>query len=396
MSYSIFNRRFLLWLAAAATMNLAGCGETAPVATQSPARATPAPRSADEAGAPLKVPAEEAATAGIKVAVIRPQEIRERISVTATIQANQDRLARIAPRVAGKIVAVGAKLGDRVRTGQSLAQLDSIEVGAARSSYAQARSDLDLARANLARAEKLFADQIIPQKDYLRSRAEFQKAEAISRAADEKLRILGVAAHAHRAGDSASVFSVTAPFPGTVTAKDAVLGELARPDKPLFTVADLSTVWIETNLFEKDLSSVRLGAEALITVAAYPGESFQGKVTYISSTMDKETRTIRARIEVPNFEERLRLEMFATAEILTPEIRSAMLVPSDAIVLIQGQPTVFVEAEGGYLPRAVEPGQTLRSGTALKAGVNPGERVVVGGAYALKARLLKSQIGDAH
>lgn len=189
-----------------------------------------------------------------------------------------------------------------------------------------------------------------------------------------------------------SVFAVTAPFAGTVVEKKAVVGELAQPDKPLFAIADMSTVWIETNLFEKDLSSVKLGAPASVSVAAYPDQTFHGKVTYVSSAMDKETRTVRARVEVPNAGGALKPGMFASAAIASGVGGKALLLPDDAVVLIQGQPSAFVKDGEGFAARAVELGEKLRGQVVLKSGIRPGETVVVKGAYALKAKMLKSQI----
>jgi cobalt-zinc-cadmium efflux system membrane fusion protein len=344
---------------------------------------------ADEKG--LKLSEEEISVAGIKVAPLQEQEVNDQIAVTATIQANQNKLARVAPRVPGKIIKVMGNLGDKVKQGQALALIDSIEVGEAQSAYAQAASEYALAKANFDRAEKLYADQIIPQKDYLRSRAEFEKAKAVLRAASEKRQALGIGGGTMMAGN-ASVFSVSAPFSGMVIEKNAVVGELAQSDKPLFSVADLSTVWIETNLFEKDVGKVKVGAPAIVTVAAYPDENFKGKVTYISSVMDKESRTVRARVDVPNPDGRLKLEMFATASIATGRSGKALLLSEEAVVLIQGQPTAFVQEGDGFEARAVELGEKLRGQVALKAGIKPGEKVVTSGAYALKAKMLKSQI----
>ncbi len=131
-------------------------------------------------------------------------------------------------------------------------------------------------------------------------------------------------------------------------------------------------------------------------MSAYPGEVFKGRLTYISSTMDKETRTVKARVEVPNPDGRLKPEMFATVVIGTGGSAKALTVPEDAVLLLQGQPTVFVAERGGFEPRAVEVGERAQGYAVLKSGVAPGEMVVVSGAYALKARLLKSQIGEEH
>lgn len=382
---------------------LAGCGKSEPsakenqstaVSTQAPAdNAKPKAAGAEHVdGKGMTLSAEEIETAGIKIAPLQEQAVNEQITVTATIQANQDKLARVAPRVPGRVAKVMVNLGDKVRQGQPLALLDSIEVGEARSAYAQAASEHALAKANLDRAEKLYADQIIPQKNYLQARADFEKAKAVLRAANDKRRALGIANGDASSSAGASVFSVSAPFSGTIIEKKAVLGELAQSDKPLFSVADLSNVWIETNLYEKDFGKVKIGSTATITLAAYPGETFTGKVTYISSVMDKESRTVRARVDVPNPDGRLKLEMFATASIATTAAGKALLLPEQAVVLIQGQPTAFVQDAGGFEPRAIDLGEKLRDQVVLKAGIKPGEKVVTGGAYALKAKLLKSQI----
>lgn len=340
----------------------------------------------------LTLSAEEAQKAGIKVQKLALQEKTGQVVVTATIQANQDKLVHVSPRVPGRVVKVNASLGDLVKPGQALAMLDSIELGEARSSYLQAASELAVAQANFERAQRLNADNIIPEKDYLRARAEHEKARVALRAAGDKLHMMGVAPEKL----SGSVFPMTAPFAGTVIEKKAVLGELAQPGASLFTVADLSTLWIESDLFEKDLGKVKVGAQVAVTVSAYPDEVFKGRLTYISSTMNKETRTVKARVEVPNPDGRLKPEMFASATINTTGASAkALIVPEEAVLLMQGQTTVFIAERGGYEPRTVEVGERVQGYAVLKSGVAECERVVIGGAYALKARLLKSQIGDA-
>ncbi|MDD2719721.1 MAG: efflux RND transporter periplasmic adaptor subunit [Gallionella sp.] len=384
------------------TIILTGCGDK-PKAPEKDARqsektepasnneVTPKQEKQDEKSLEklLALSAEEAQTAGIKVQKLALQKKSGQIMVTATIQANQDRLAHVAPRVPGRVVRVNASLGDRVKSGQQLAELDSIDLGESHSSYLQAASEAAVTQANFERAQRLHADNIIPEKDYLRARAEHEKARAALRAASDKLRMMGV-----DLGHSGSVFPLSAPFVGTIIEKKAVLGELATPDKSLFTVADLSTLWIESDLFEKDLGKVKVGAQATVTISAYPDEIFTGRLAYISSTMDKETRTVKARVEVPNLDGRLKPEMFASVAINTEGAGAKVfIVPVDAVLLLQGIPTVFVAENGGFEPRAVEVGERAQGYIVLKSGVAAGESVVVSGAYALKARLLKSQIG---
>ena len=340
----------------------------------------------------LVMSAEEIATTGIKTAELTAQEVSQQITMTANIQANQDRLAQVMPRVPGRVVRVTANLGDQVKAGQVLATIDSIEVGEAQSSYVQAVSEHALAKAGMARADKLYAEQIIPQKDYLRTRADYEKAKAVLRAADDKRTALGVSGRRQGASGGNSTFTLVSPLAGTVIEKKAVVGELAQPDHALFAVADLSQVWIVTNLYEKDFSKVKTGAPATVTVAAYPSEIFKGKVTYISNVMDKESRTAKARVEVPNTDGRLKVDMFANASITTAGGNKSLVLPEEAVVLIQGQPTAFVQEKSGFEARPAELGEKLRGRVVLKSGIKAGEMVVVSGAYALKAKMLKSQI----
>jgi cobalt-zinc-cadmium efflux system membrane fusion protein len=345
-------------------------------------------------GEALKLTDAEIEAAGIKIQEVAAQEVRDHIAVTATIQPNRDKLAHVAPRVSGRIIKVNANLGQQVKQGQALAQLDSIELGEAHSAYLQADSEARLTQANFARIENLYGEQVVTQKDYLNARAENEKAKTALRAARDKLRMLGVVPAESRSAISS--FSLAAPFSGTIIEKDAVLGELAQPDKSLFTVADLSLVWIEADLYEKDLGKIGLGAEAVVTVSAYPTETFRGHLTYISSTVDKETRTVKARIEVHNPGGRLKPEMFANAAIATSGATESIVVPNDAVVLMQGTSSVFVRDADGFEPRKVELGEKLFDGVVIKSGLKPGDSVVVSGAYAVKARALKSEIGEGH
>jgi cobalt-zinc-cadmium efflux system membrane fusion protein len=338
---------------------------------------------------------DEQRAAGIKVEKIEPREVHDHLVLTAVIQPNRDRIAHVAPRVPGRVLRVSASLGDAVRPGQTLALLDSLELGEAQSAHAQAESEHAVAKANFERIERLYRDQIVPEKEFLRVRSEFEKTRATLRAARDKLQLLGVEPIAG-ADRPASQFPLVAPFAGTVIEKDAVLGELAQPDKSLFTIADLRLLWIEANVYEKDLAKVRVGAPAEVTVAAYPEVVFKGRVAYISAVLDKETRTLKARIEVANADGRLRPEMFATVAIDAPGAAKALVVPEEAVVLMQGEPSLFVEEHGGFEARPVALGEKLRGEVVVKSGIESGTRVVVAGTYALKARALKAQLGAGH
>lgn len=383
----------LIALALAAA--LAACGDKRADAAED--TAPPAP-SADHG---VQLSAQEAQRAGIRLEAASAQPVADGVTVTATIHANQDRLAHVAPRVEGRVISVQVRLGDTVKAGQLLAMLDSMAVGEAAAAWALARAEHRVAKADFDRAEGLNADEIIPQKDYLRARSDFEKASAALQAGEDRLKLLG-AWPVRGSAVAMSSFPVAAPFKGTIIEKKAIAGELASPADVLFTVADLSRLWIEADLTESSLPRVRVGARAAVAVQAYPGERFLGQVTYVSPVLDTDKRTVPARIEVDNADGRLKPGMFASATIDAQPAsagsrRDALTVPGEAVVLLHGLPAVFVfdETHGSYEPRPIQPGGQLGGRTIVSSGLQAGEQVVAAGAYALKARLLKSQI-SAH
>jgi len=348
------------------------------------------------AGGGLSLTDNEINAAGIRVAEATLTEMLDAVRVTALVQAIPSRVARVAPRIPARVVTVRASVGDRVSRGQALAVLDSIELGEARAAHAQARSELALAQANFERVDQLVREEIIAGKERLRALGDLEKARAAARASAGRLQLLGVAPDKD-AGPLVSTFTLTAPLAGVVIEQhDTAVGVLSQPDKPLYTIADLSTIWVEGRLYERDLARVQTGAGAEVTVEAYPNDRFKGKVTSLSSVMDKETRTVGARIEVLNADGRLRPGMFATASIATAQKARVLALPNEAVVIVQGVPTVFVEGAKGFETRAVETGDRTASSIVIKSGVKAGDQVVVEGAYALKARMLKSQIGEGH
>jgi len=404
------SRLTTLALALAMAMTLAACGKEGSNTENAASAAKPTEQAGakkddhaagEEAGGhaegeeELTLTTEEAERAGVKVEEVKARALGETLVVTATIRPDQDRLAHVAARIEGRITSVLAKLGDKVRAGQTLATLDSVAVGEAHAALNQAQAELGIAEADFKRAQALIADEIIPRKDFLRAQADRDKAAASVRAAADRLRLLGGAPNAR--GNAVSAFAVTAPFAGTVIEKKATLGELATPSEPLFSVADLSRVWIQADLPEAALAKIRIGANAKVSVPAYPNETFDGKVGHIGASLDKETRTVAARIEVTNADGRLKPEMFATATIeALGEKRDAITLPDAAIVLMEGKPTVFVFEQGAYEMREVEPGERIGGRTVLKSGLKAGDQVVTSGTYALKARKLKSQLGHGH
>ncbi len=339
----------------------------------------------------IKLSNSEIQQSGVTIAKVTKQPIQDQLSFTANILANQNKLAHVTPRIEGKLSKVIANLGDHVKTGQTLAEIDSIQMGEARAQFRSSKTDLALAQANFDRISKLYEDKVVPQKQFIESQSALERAKSALYADSERLRMYGGLGQ-----PSGSTYVLKAPFNGIVIEKNAVIGELANPADTIFTIADMSTVWIDADVPERDLQYLEVGKTASVTVTAYPDEVFTGKVSYLSSVVDKTTRTVKARIELPNADQKLRIDMFAKVVLNHSGTKEVLVAPNTSVVMVQGIPNVYVSAEGGFKARAVELGARYNEYVEIKTGLTEDESIVQTGVYALKARQLKSQISDEH
>lgn len=337
-----------------------------------------------------------------QTAVVGRRAISPTIRVTASISPNQYKLAHVSPRVEGKALEIMAELGDHVTADQTLAILDSVELGERKAAYLQARTNLLVTKRNYDRERRLYKQRISSEKDYLDARGAYERSVASYQATREALRMIGVPEHEIRTmqwggqDHPLSHVHLTAPFGGTVVERHIRLGELIPPTDRPFTVADLSTVWVLLDVFETDLAHVTVGATVWITVEAYPDESFDGTVTYLSNLLDPDTRTAQARVEIPNPDGRLRPGMFATAALTMPSKaeRVVVVAPETAIQRIDGQAVAFVEVEPGhYVAREVTLGATVPPDVEIESGLQERESVVTQGSFYLKSALLAERMG---
>ncbi|MCU0870360.1 MAG: efflux RND transporter periplasmic adaptor subunit [Burkholderiales bacterium] len=338
----------------------------------------------------------EAPDPEIETETLTLQPLARTVAAVATIHQDHHVVANVTARVAGRLLDIRVHVGDRVRRGQVLATLDSFDVGDARMAARTADAQLTLARAEFDRIRPLVDEEVLPRKELVRVQADLDRATAARDAARARLALLGLAPDPVASGRPGSTFTIVAPLDGEVLEKTAVVGELADPARVLFTVGDLSHVWAEANLVERDIAAVREGAAASVTVEAWPGRVFEGRVTYIAATLDAVTRTLLARIEIPNRDGALKPQMPARAVIDAGASVPVLSVPKDAVLLVAGEPTVFVLESDRFVPRLVDPGPASAGRVPLLRGVQAGETVVVRGAFRVKARALASQIGDAH
>ena len=336
-------------------------------------------------------------TASVRLGGIRLGEagaiMSTALPVTGSITYDANRVSHVGARTAGRVTSVRADLGARVSSGQVLAMLESPEVGQIRAEEREADELVGIARQNYARERRLEAQGISSRKELLDAEADLRRAEAAQRSTAERLRVLGAG---HGVG---SQFAVVSPFGGIIVTRDASLGEMAEPGDTLFTIADLSRVWIELDVFERDLERVRVGQEVRVTTEAYANRTFPGRIVYVADVLDPAKRTARARVEIPNPGQLLKPGMFARADIALQGGPSLAVVPQEAVQELEGQTVVFVPGAGVGTFRAtpVTVGERIEGGrVVIRSGLAPGARVVVAGAFSLRSELAKGEIGDEH
>lgn len=336
---------------------------------------------------------------GVQTALVGKERLTGNITATGKVEVNADRIAHVSPRISGKVVAVRSSLGEEVGTGQVLATLDSVELGEAISRYRQSRTRLSLAKNNLERVKTLVDKKIAARKEILQAETDFRTAETEQQADRERLLLYGVSAGQIESPEGRRLLlPVRSPIGGVITEKHAIVGELADPSRSLYTVADLSSVWVLVDINEKDLAKVRKGQSATVTVGAFPDLKFRGRITHVADLVDEATRTVKARVEVPNPGRKLKPEMFATVELNLPAGDPAVLaISADAVQEIDGQKVVFVTKDGRtFLPRAVRAGRASAGMVEVSGGLAEGERYAATGSFLLKSELKKGELGEEH
>jgi cobalt-zinc-cadmium efflux system membrane fusion protein len=343
----------------------------------------------------VKMAAEVQKQNGVVVAQAKKQQLAGVISATGKVEANADRIAHVSPRISGKIVAVSTSLGDSVGAGQVLATLDSVELGEALSRYHQSKTRLALAQSNMDRVKALVDKKIAARKDILQAETDYKTAQTELHTDEERLSLYGVSLSQLKGGaHKKPLLPVRSPISGVVTEKHAIVGELADPAKSLYTIADLSSVWVLVDIHEKDLSRVRRGQGATVTVTAFPDQKFRGRVTYLADVVDETTRTLKARVEVPNPGRKLKPEMFASVELVTAaDAPPVLAVPEEAVQEMEGKKLVFVAVgEGAFERRQVELGRTSGGLVEVVSGLKDGESFAAKGAFLLKSEAMKGEI----
>jgi cobalt-zinc-cadmium efflux system membrane fusion protein len=367
---------------------------------------TPPATSSSANSSPTAAPPQSNA---IETEIVAPQSIAGVIPATGKILIPENRVAVIGPVNAGRIVRLYAGQGTRVRKGQKLADLESADIDQAEADYLKALADyqnavrssaaeIKLAQESYDRNKLLYEQKITAGKNLQSAEHDLEVAKAAGEnsvngtkaaltAARRHLLILGlndatIDALAKKT-DLAATFSLNSPIDGIVVERNATVGASVGTDANLFKIIDLSRVWIDADVFEKDLPRVRPGQEVKLKVTAFPESTFSGKVILINSVLDPETRTVKVRTEVANPDGRLKPDMFANVQIVTDVNRAAISIPQSAVLNDEGKTIVFVADGNGYKKRQVQAGIQNNDRVEIVDGLSAGDKVVVKGNYLL-------------
>jgi cobalt-zinc-cadmium efflux system membrane fusion protein len=316
----------------------------------------------------------------------------------ATVSYDHNHFARVTPLAAGVVRQVVADVGQTVSTGDHLATLSSPEVGRCKSGYLSARAEQALKLTILDREQELVAQKVSAQQELDQARAGYEIACNATSMARQQLVNFGLTERAilvlEQTGSAFSALEVVAPFSGTIVDRHAVPGEAVTPGDALFEIADLSSMWLELSIPEDELSSFAVGQPLLATFDAQPGLEATGRLTWVGSSVDEESRMVKGRAVVPNPDRLLRHGMFGRARLATESAPDDLYVPAGAVQNIDGLPFVFARlADDLFELRRVALGATVGARVAIVAGLDPEDQIVVTHSFTLKSELLKSRFG---
>ncbi|MDE0102572.1 MAG: efflux RND transporter periplasmic adaptor subunit [Bryobacterales bacterium] len=355
----------------------------------------------DTGGADLiHIPIEVQRARGLAVRPTTTRDFESLLQVTGTVSADNTRVSRIRPLARGIVEQVFVQLGDRVNAGDPLVTYDNIDLGlaigdflAANAELRSARTALEVNATILARSREMLEFEAVARTEHNLLEAEYRSTQALVEGAlakvakfEEQLHRFGVTDDAldglteasdpdyHR---TVSRATLRTPTNGIVTGSDVARGTVVDPSNTLFTVTDLSVVWVLADVAERDISAIRLGKRVSVGVASYRGEAFSGRIEYIGDILDPESRTARVRCVVQNPDGRLKLGMFASVDIPSGAKHRAVAVPHGAALRLQGSPVVLVQrSEDEFEARPIETGRREGDWVETSGGIRPGELVL--------------------
>lgn len=324
------------------------------------------------------------------------------LRATGTVEPNAYKVTPALAIAGGIVRQANFELGDRVESGQKLATIFSAELADAQMAYLSVLAEIERYNQLYHRAAQLVEIGAASREEMEEANANYKVEQARLIAARQKLMLLGMSAkqvdEMRNNNQTSALISVESPASGVILSRGVNAGEVVTMGRELFRIADLSTVWVMGQIYERDFADVRVGTAAVITAPAYPGKTFSGRVSYIDPRVEPQTRTAQVRVEVRNPGEALRLGMFVDVSLGGAATNKQVMatVPRSAVQMIGAKQVAFVVTDkpGVFAQREVNAGTESNGMTPIYAGLEAGERVVTEGSFLLRAESLKFNPGQ--
>lgn len=346
---------------------------------------------------PNVIVADETLAARLKLGTVGQEEVSEELRVPGSVGLDERRVARIGSSVTGRITKVLAFRGDEVKAGETLATLNSTELANGQMQFLTAVADVELKTRAVERARQLLAADVIGSAELQRRENELFSAQVAMKAARDQLRLMGMSPKAidtvARTREIDSVANVIATMSGTVIDRQINQGQVVQPADSLYTVADLEHVWIEGEVPEQQAYLVEMGEEVRIELPALPGRHVTGKIIFISSTVNPETRTVQVRTDVLNSDRAIKPDMLANL-LIRGIPQKKLVVPITAVVRESNRDHVFARtADNEFRLVPVTLGQESGRLVVVKDGLKEGDAIVLDGAFHLNNERKRRVLG---
>ncbi len=384
---------------------------------QEPVRETPVAKSASNK---LRLSKQAINLAELEILQVKPRFDRAKITTTGEIKADDNRVFHINSLVAGRVVKDNVVLGKEIKRDDELAVVQNLDLARTYGEYihqahqneidiAQAEARLDLAKKNVNRLERLNKEGIVAEKDLVAALSQQRLCEItlkgfkehivhIKAEARSLLAAYGISLDKEERGGLEHIISgspIVSPKDGVVIKKNVTVGDVVTPIEPLYVVADLSQVWLDIAVYDKDLEKIKVGEAIVFHSDSIPGLELTGTISYIQPVVGDTAKTFLARAILPNAKLILKPGMFGQVEITAASDKQYPYVPDRALQKYGDDQFVFVEqAEGSFEKRKIKLGDRLDDGYLVNDGIAAGENVVGKGSFKLKSELLKSEIGN--
>jgi cobalt-zinc-cadmium efflux system membrane fusion protein len=338
-------------------------------------------------------------TSAITIETAGPREMRSVLELPGEITFNGDKVAHVVPRMPGVIREIRKNQGDAVKKGEVVAILESRELAEAKRHFLETSQELDFARKVFEREEGLWKKNISSGADYLAAERAYQGARLKHQSARQQLEALGIGSGALRAlrepNSTLTRYELRAPFDGVLIEKKVAAGQAVTEDEDLFTIADLSTVWVNVTVYAKDLNAVKVGQEVTVRSDTL-GIEAPGRIVYLGSLVGEATRSAVARVVLPDLEGRWRPGLFVNVEVVREEVTVPVAVRREALQKFRDWDVVFIRVGKLFEARPLELGRTNAEFVEVLSGLKPGEKYAAANSFILKADVGKAGASHDH